>query len=139
MYDLFDESIESEARFFVSFLLHWHEGTVDEIEQLAKEYDSLLPKTHPDSKEIHEENVEYQSKQLEENIIEDLIEEASHGPLFEDISEQPPDKAIIEDVELPQAYEQLHVEDEKLPQVHFEINNTCIADLPHERLLNDKS
>ena len=68
-----------------------------------------------------------------------MIEEASHGPLFEDISEQPPDTAVIEDVELPQAYEQLHVEDEKLPQVYFEINNTCIADLPHERLLNDKS
>ena len=59
--------------------------------------------------------------------------------MFEDISEQPPDTAVIEDVELPQAYEQLHVEDEKPPQVYFETNNTCIADLPHERLLNDKS
>ena len=68
-----------------------------------------------------------------------MIEEASHRPLFEDIFEQPPETAVIEDVELPQAYEQLHLEYEKLPQVYFEINNTCIADLPHERLLNDKS
>ena len=41
-------------------------------------------------------------------------------------------------MKLPQVPEQLHVEDERLPQVYFEIGNTCIADLPHERLLNDK-
>ena len=73
------------------------------------------------------------------NIIVDPIEEASHGPLFEDISEQPSDMAVIEDVELPQAYEQLHVEDEKLPQVCFGTNNTCVIDLPHEMFLNDIS
>ena len=107
---------------------------------MAKEYDALLPRTQTDSEEeIHEENVEDQSKQFKEQIIKDLVDEVLLWPLFEDISEQPPDTAVIEDVKLPQAYEQLHVEDEKLPQVYFEINNTCIADLPHERLSNDKS
>ena len=33
--DLWDESIDSMAKFFEKFLLRWHEGTVDEIEQLA--------------------------------------------------------------------------------------------------------
>ena len=96
---------------------------------MTREYDALLPKTQPDSEEeIHEEN-----------IIADLIDEEVHGPLFENIVEQPHDTAVVEDVELPQGYEQLHIEDEKLPQVYFEINNICIADLPHERLLKDKS
>ena len=31
------------AKFFEKFLLRWHEGTVEEIEQLAKQYDALLP------------------------------------------------------------------------------------------------
>ena len=57
------------AKFFEKFLLRWHEGTIDEIEQLAREYDALLPKTQPNSEEeIHEEN-----------IIEDLIDEAVKG------------------------------------------------------------
>ena len=55
--DLFYEVIDSIARFFKKFHLRWHEGTVDEIERLAKEYDSLLPKAHPEEQEeIHEEH-----------------------------------------------------------------------------------
>ena len=42
--------------------------------------------------------------------------------MIEDIFEERPD---------------IDIEDEKPPQVYFESNNTCIADLPHERLLND--
>ena len=119
--DLWDQSIDSMAKFFEKFLLRQHEGIVDDIEQLAKEYDALLPMTQLDAEEeIHEEHFEDQSKQFKEHIIEDLIEEALQGPLVE---------------ELPD----IDIEDEKLPQVYFEINNTCIADLPHERLLNDKS
>ena len=50
-YGLLDEAIDSVAKFFEKFLLRWHEGTVDEIEQLAKEYDALLPGAHPESKQ----------------------------------------------------------------------------------------
>ena len=58
------------ARLFEKFLLRWHEGTVDEIEQLAKEYDALLPRVYLESKEeIHEEHIE--SGQLKEQTIED--------------------------------------------------------------------
>ena len=39
------------ANFFERFLLHWHDGIVDEIEQLAKEYDALIPRVHPKLKE----------------------------------------------------------------------------------------
>ena len=53
--DLWDESIDSMEKFFEKFLLRWHEGTIEEIQQLAKEYDALLPKTQPDfEEEIHE-------------------------------------------------------------------------------------
>ena len=45
--------------------------------------------------------------------------------MVEDITEEIPDTAVIED--------------EKLPQVYFETNNICVADLPHKRLLNDKN
>ena len=93
------------AKFFEKFLLRLHEGTVDEIEQLAREYDVVLPKTQPDSEEeIHEEN-----------LIEDLIDEAVQGPLVED---------VIEDMEPPQIYvtenilEALHAKDLNLPQVY---------------------
>ena len=37
--------------FFERFLLRWHDGTVDEIEQLAKEYDALIPRLHPELKD----------------------------------------------------------------------------------------
>ena len=126
--DLWDESIDSMAKFFEKFLLHWHEGTVEEIEQLAKEYDALLPRTQPDSEEeIHDEHFEDQSKQFKEQIIEDLIDEAVQGPLVEDITEELPEIAKIKkngDMELPQIYvienipEPLHAEDLDLPQVH---------------------
>ena len=57
--DLWDESINSMAKFFEKFLLLWHEGTVEEIEQLTKEYDAILPRTQPNSEEeIHEEDIE---------------------------------------------------------------------------------
>ena len=92
---------------------------------MAKEYDALLPRTQPDSEEeIHEEHFEDQSKQFKEWIIVDSIEEALQGPLVEDITEE------LRDID---------IEDEKLLQVYFESNNTCIADLPHESLLYDKS
>ena len=38
--DLWDESINSMAKFFEKFLLRWHEGTIEEIEKLAKEYNA---------------------------------------------------------------------------------------------------
>ena len=74
--DLWDESIDSIELFFEKFLLRWHEGTIDEIEQLAKEFDTLLPRTQPNSRE----------EIYEEQIIEDLVDEAVHKPFFEDIS-----------------------------------------------------
>ena len=40
-YGLLDESIDSVAMFFERFLLRWHDGAVDEIGQLAKEYDAF--------------------------------------------------------------------------------------------------
>ena len=48
---LLDESIDSVAMFFERFLLRWHNGIVDEIEQFAKEYDALIPRVHPKPKE----------------------------------------------------------------------------------------
>ena len=91
-------------KFFEKFLLCWHEGTVEEIEQLAKEYDALLLRTQPNSEEeIHEENIEDQSKQPAENIIEDLIEEALQEPLVEGITEDLLN-IPIKDMELPHIY-----------------------------------
>ena len=46
--------------------------------------------------------------------------------------------AEIEDVMLPQAYEQPHDVDEKLPQVYFDTNNICVADMSHESLMDNK-
>ena len=61
--DLWDEGIDSVAKFFEKFLLRWHEGTIDVIEQLAKEYDALLLRLQPDfEEEIHEEHFEDQNK-----------------------------------------------------------------------------
>ena len=99
---LLDEPIDSVAIFFERFLLRWHDGTVDEIEQLAKEYDALIPSVHPE---------------LNKHTIEDPIffQEALQEPLGEDITEKIPDRAIIEDVKLPQTYEQPRDVDEKLP------------------------
>ena len=45
-YGLLDESIDSVANFFERFLLRWHNGTVDEIQHLAKKYDALIPRVH---------------------------------------------------------------------------------------------
>ena len=50
-YGLLDESIDSVPNFFERFLLRWHDGIVDEIDQLAKEYDALIPRLHPELKE----------------------------------------------------------------------------------------
>ena len=58
-YGLLDESIDSVARFLERFLLRWHDGTVDEIGQLAKEYDALIPTVHP---ELKEQTIEIQSR-----------------------------------------------------------------------------
>ena len=54
---LYDKSIASMAKFFECFLLWWHEGEEEEIKQLAKKYNALLPKAQPNSKkeEIQEE------------------------------------------------------------------------------------
>ena len=85
---MLDKSIDSVANFFERFLLRWHNGTVNEIEQLTKEYDALIPRVHLELEEdIHEEN-----------INEDLVDEALHGTLLEDISEQPSDTVVIEDL-----------------------------------------
>ena len=58
--------------FFERFLLRWHIRIVDEIEQLAKEYDALIPRVHPEPKE---------------QTFEDAIGEALQRPLSEDIVE----------------------------------------------------
>ena len=111
-YGLLDKSIDLVPNFFERFLLHWHDGTVDEIEQLAKEYDALIPRLHPE---------------LKEQTIEDPIGEALQETLVEDIAEEIPDMAIIEDIEdvkLPQVYEQLPDEKLELPQVHHIEGNT---------------
>lgn len=70
--------------------------------------------------------------------MEDLVEEAVQETLVEDIAEEIPDRAIIEDVKLPQAYEQPHDVDEKLHQVYFDTNNICVADMSHESLMDNK-
>ena len=109
-YGLLDESIDSLAKFFERFLLRWHDGTVDEIEELAIEYDALIPRLHPE---------------LKEQTIEDPIKEALQRPLVEDITEDIPNMAIIEniaDVKLPQVFEQLHDEELELPQVYVTKN-----------------
>jgi len=106
-YGLLDESIDSVAKIFERFLLHWHDGIVDEIEQLAKKYDALIPRVHLElEEEIHEEQT-----------MEDLVDEAVQEPLVEDITEEIPDMAEIEDVKLPQVHVQFHDEKLELPQV----------------------
>ena len=143
-YDLFDEAIDSVAGFFEKFLLRWHEGTVDDIEQLDKQCNALLPRTHHEEaqEEIHEEHSEDERGHLEENIIDNLMEEAIQVTLVEVIIEELLDIAIIEkieDVDFPQAYEQLYDEGLDLPKFHFiEDNNSCFAGLPHENPLDDR-
>ena len=56
-YGLLDESIDSVEIFFERFLLRLHDGTIDEIEQLAKEYDALIPRFHPEFKEQTNEDL----------------------------------------------------------------------------------
>ena len=102
-YGLLDESIDSVLNFFERFLLRWHDGTVDEIEQLAKEYDALIPRLHPE---------------LKEQITEDLSEGVLQEPLVEDVTEEIPDRAVIEYVKLSQVYGQFPDEKFELPQVH---------------------
>ena len=121
-YGLLDESIDLVAMSFERFLLCWHDWTVDEIEQLAKEYDALIPRVHLElEEEIHEEN-----------INEDLIEEASQGSLLEGSNERL-SNISIKDTELPHIYvtekipELLYAEEWNLPQVHL-INNMCSVD-----------
>ena len=112
-YGLLDESIYLVAMFFERFLLRWHDGTVDEIEHLAKKYDALIPRVHLElEEEIHEEQT-----------IEDPIDEAVQGLLVEDITEELPEVAKVkknEDRELAQIYvtEPLHAEGLDLLQVH---------------------
>ena len=54
LYGLLDKSIDSMPNFFKRFLLRWHDGTVDEIEQLAKKYDALIPRVNLElEEEIH--------------------------------------------------------------------------------------
>ena len=75
--------------------------------------------------------------------MEDLVDEAVQKPLVEDITEEIPDMAEIEDVKLPQVHvqfydeklelpqvpEQLHAEDVDLSQVHhIEGNDVAFAD-----------
>ena len=98
--------------FFKRFLLRWNDGTVDEIEKLAKKYDALIPRIHP---------------KLKEQIIEDLIGEALQEPLVEDITEEIPDRAVIEFVKLSQVYEQFPDEKLELPQVHHIEGNTIFS------------
>ena len=59
--------------------------------------------------------------------------------MVEDITEEILDTAVIEDVKLPQVYEQPHDVDEKLHQVYFDTNNICVADMSHESLMDNKS
>ena len=77
------------AIFFERFPLRWHDGTIDEIEQLAKEYDALIPRLHP---------------KLKEQIIKDLSEGVLQEPLVEDVTEEIPNRAVIEYVKLSQVY-----------------------------------
>ena len=75
-------------------------------------YDALIPRVHHEPKE---------------QTIEDPIEEALQRPVVEDIAEEIPDMAIIEDIEdvkLPQVYEQLLHEKMELPQDHHMEGNT---------------
>ena len=89
-----DESIDSVPNFFERFLLRWHDGRVDEIEQLAKKYDALIPRVHHElEEEIHEEQT-----------MEDLVEEAVQEPLVEDITKEILDMDEIEGVRLPQIH-----------------------------------
>ena len=116
-YGLLDESINLVEMFFERFLLCWHDGTVDEIEQLAKEYDALIPRVHPEP---------------EKQAIEDPIsfQEVLQEPLVEDIAEEIPNMAIIEDIEdvkLPQVYEQLPNEKLEMPEVHHIEGNTIFS------------
>ena len=46
---LYDKSIGSISKFFEYFLLRWHEGEEEEIKQLARKYDALLPRAQPNS------------------------------------------------------------------------------------------
>jgi len=104
---LLDKSIDSVPKNFERFLLRWHDGTVDEIEQLAKIYDALIPRVHHElEEEIHEEQT-----------MENLVDEAIQEPFVEDITEEIPDMAEIEDVKLPQVHIRFHDEELELPQV----------------------
>ena len=85
-YDLPEKYIVPMVDFFECFLLRCYEGEVGEINKLVKEYDSLLPRTHPDVKE---------------EIHDDPFEEAHKDLLIEDIIENPPHDAI-EDLECAQ-------------------------------------
>ena len=106
-YGLLDKSIDLVPNFSKRFLLRWHDGIVDEIEQLAKTYDAVIPRVHLElGEEIHEEQT-----------IEDLVYEAVQEPLVEDIIEEIPDMAEIEDVKLPQVHVRFHDEKLELPHV----------------------
>ena len=116
---LLDKSIDSVPKFFERFLLRWHDGTVDEIEQLAKIYDALIPRVHHElEEEIHEEQT-----------MENLVDEAIQEPFVEDITEEIPDMAEIEDVKLPQVHTRFHDEELELPQVPEQLHAkvwTCL-------------
>ena len=89
----------------------------------------------------------YIHPELKEQTIEDPIEEALQRPLVEDITKEIPEMAIIEnieDVKLPQVYEQLHDEELKLPQayvtknVHEQFYDED-SDLPQVHFINGDS
>ena len=84
----------------------WHEGEEEEIKQLARKYNALLPRAQPNSKkeEIQEEHPletfghledlvrpeEPTPSTIEHHALNDPIEETFEGPLIkEHIKDQP--------------------------------------------------
>ena len=95
---LYDKSIGSISKFFEYFLLRWHEGEEEEIKQLARKYDALLPRAQPNSRKeeiqekhhletfVHLEDLvmpkEPTYSTTEHHVLDDPIEETFEGPLI---------------------------------------------------------
>ena len=93
---LYEKSIAFMADFLEFFLMRWHEGEEEDIKQLAKKYNSLLPRTQPNSKEEEIREViklVFEFKRIPKSLPEKYLSTLQHnivGSLAQSHTRTPP-------------------------------------------------
>ena len=95
--------------------MRWREGEEEEIKQLARKYNALLPRAQPNSKKeeiqekhhletfVHLEDLVIQeeptSSTIGHHVLNDLIEETFGRPLIKEYIKDPPHVTFTKNIE----------------------------------------